>query len=66
MDRREWYDMEKPAFQIVHDAKNVVEELTATRPSNPGGKNASPLKRLAPRRPKQQPEKQPKQNQNGD
>ncbi len=50
--------MEKQGFELVYDAKNVVRELVATKPPQPGDPDSRQFKRRAPKRPSQQPENQ--------
>lgn len=51
--------MNEPAVTFVYDAKNhVVEHAPSTMPDQ-NDKGAPKPKRLAPRRPKQQPENEP-------
>ena len=52
--------MKEPMLRLLYDAKNVVVELPPTKLPDPNDKDAPKLKRLAPRRPKQQPEEPPK------
>ena len=59
-DKRELYEMNEPDVTFVYDAKNhIVEHAPSTMP-DPKDKDAPKLKRLAPRRPKQQPDDPPK------
>ena len=54
--------MNEPDVTFVYDAKNhFVEHAPSTMP-DPKDKNAPKPKRLAPRRPKQQPEDPPNKN----
>lgn len=50
--------MEKQAIELVHDAKNVVKELVASKPPSTDDSNAPMFERRAPRRPKQPPKHQ--------
>ena len=52
--------MKEPSIKFVYDAKNQFVELPPIELPNPNDKVAPKLKRLAPRRPKQQPEDPPK------
>ena len=54
--------MDEPIFKIVHDAKNDFVVLPPMKVPDPNDKDAPKLKRLAPRRPKQQPEDLPNKN----
>ena len=65
-DTKESFDMTESAFEIVHDAKNNIGELAPTKLPNPYDKDAPKLKRLAPRRPKQQPKNQPNKTRTDD
>ena len=57
---KEIIDMEEPTITFVDDATNHFGELEPTKLPDPNDKDAPKLKRLAPRRPKQQPEDPPK------
>ena len=62
-DERKFNEMNEPDVTFVYDAKNhFVEHAPSTMP-DPNDKDAPKPKRLAPRRPKQQPEEQPKNTQ---
>ena len=61
--RQDWTelsDMNEPAITFVHDATNHIGELEPAKMPDPNDKDAPKLKRLALRRPKQQPEDPPK------
>ncbi|MDE2777319.1 MAG: hypothetical protein OXI77_15420 [Chloroflexota bacterium] len=48
--------MNEPDVTFIYDAKNVVVEHAPSVMPDPNDKDAPKPKRLAPRRPKQQPE----------
>ena len=52
--------MKEPDTTFVYDAKNHIVEHAPSMMPDPNDKDAPKPKRLAPRRPKQQPEAPPK------
>ena len=52
--------MKEPAVTLIFDAKNVIGALKPAKMPDPNDKDAPKLKRLAPRRPKQQPDDTPR------
>ncbi len=55
--------MNEPDVTFVYDATNDVGVLELAKMPDPNDKDAPKWKRLAPRRPAQQPEQQPKKTQ---
>ncbi len=55
--------MNELKLKIVDDAKNVFVEFPPMKLPDPNDKDAPKWKRLAPRRPAQEPEQQPKKTQ---
>lgn len=55
--------MNEPDVTFVYDATNHVGVLEPAKLPDPNDKDAPKWKRLAPRRPAQQPEQQPKKTQ---
>ncbi len=52
--------MKEPAVTLIYDAKNVIGVLEPAKMPDPDDKDAPKLKRMAPRRPKQQPDDAPR------
>lgn len=52
--------MKEPAVTLIFDAKNHFSESEPIELPDPNDKDAPKLKRLAPRRPKQQPDDEPR------
>lgn len=58
--------MNEPEITFVHEATNHFGELDPAKAPDPNDKDAPKWKRLAPRRPKQQPEEQLKNTREDD
>ncbi len=54
--------MKEPALTLKFDATNHISEHPPMKVPDPNDKDAPKWKRLAPRRPKQQPEDPPHKN----